>query len=523
MHWSDHYNRAKLFLTKGRPSLCLKYIDQYLGNHDSHFVNVLRGEAMWRCGGWAQLADLDVAMYPVGTGSTGQEQTMFPPHWVPSVKDEKRVRARLLCLRGEGRLRMNAENGEAFPNAASDFTAAFELVPKSMSACQRLFCEPLAVLSPVERQHYNTALHESFTIEQQLCQLFDREQYGRVVGLVEERWGGTWPPDRVISVYANSLLFCQNKLKLYTLAQDLINHRPDSAMTWYTVGLHYCGQGKEEEMRRYWLKGISKEDDSVPCWIGLGHSYSQAGDHDLAVNAYMAAAHHYAVGSAWPRLFLASEYVRCRRTGLAEPILASISGWWGSEGDCQVYLNEVAVCKAQSRDYRAALSAINRAIDSTSSTSSSTASTMLKSLLINRLHITLASLTDQQQQQQTARSTLALAHSTALHLHSLHPADPKIKKIRAFTAELCYRMSPKNNHEQLGQAVSFYEDYCEAVKGGDRWAVEQLARLRAVSSSSTVGEKGKNFDLTRYLQPAATTSGELEAEMDTEMELDESF
>src|SRR4029453_18714196 len=105
------------------------------------------------------------------------------------------------------------------------------------------------------------------------------------------------PPDRIIPIYVNALLFKGDKQKLFQTAQRCVQESPDAGSTWYAVGLHYCGQGKEEDMRRYWLKGISKDDSCVPCWIGLGHSYGQAGDHDLAVNAYMAAAHHYAVGS----------------------------------------------------------------------------------------------------------------------------------------------------------------------------------------------------------------------------------
>lgn len=496
MHWSDHYNRAKLILAKGRAAQCLYYMEQYLSNTDNHYVNILKGEAMKKCGKFEQLADLDVAVYPLNAST---EPSQFPPHWIPMVKDEKRIRARLLCLRGEGRLRVNAEQPNSYPNAANDYVAAHELVPRSVTACQKLFCEPFAVLPPPERA--TTNLHDSFTVEQQLWQKFDNECYNEVVTAVEQRWG-TLPPDRLVSVYANALLFQQERLKLYNLAQQAVKLRPDSSNTWYAVGLHYCGQGREEEMRKYWLKGICKEDSSVPCWIGLGHSYGQAGDHDLAVNAYMAAAHHYAVGSPWPRLFLASEYVRCRRTALAEPILAELSNWIGQDPS---FLNELAVCKAQSRDYRSAMEAINLAVEKCNRQSSP----LPRSVLINRLHITLASLTDQDCRHSPLR-TLDTALLYAQELMQVSPKDDvKVLKIRAFTGELCHRLSPKSR-DMLSKAVQYYEEYCGVAK--DKWAMDQLNRLRGLSQNHN--HSSTSFDLTRYLPASSSTIDDVDMEID---------
>lgn len=497
MHWSDHYNRAKLILAKGRAAQCLSFIEHHLSSVDNHFVNILRGEAMKKCGYYGKLADLDVAIYPI---TSTDNMSQFPPHWIPMVKDEKRVRARLLCLRGEGRMRVNAEEPNSFPNAANDYISAHELVPKSVTACQRLFCEPFAVLPPPDR---NTAtLHDSFVIEQDLWKQFDLEQYDKVVGAVESRWGLN-PPDRLLCIYANSLLFQQDRLKLYNLAQQSIKCRPDSANTWYAVGLYYCGQGREDEMRKYWLKGISKEDNNVACWVGLGHSYGQAGDHDLAVNAYMAAAHHYAVGSPWPRLFLASEYVRCRRTTLAEPILKELSNWIGQDPS---FLNEFAVCKAQSRDYKTAMEAISQAIDLCPNNPS-----FLHALLMNRLHILLASLTDQECRQSPLR-TLDTALMFADQLHQSRPNDVKVSKIRAFTGELCHRLSPKSKELQT-RAIQYYEEYC--AESNDKWAVDQLNRMKAKSDVSvSLQNSSSSLDLTRYLPTSSSILEDVDMEID---------
>lgn len=465
-HWSDYYQRAKYYLQKGRAAQCLSLLDQCQA--ENSMINILRGEALLRAQRYSELAELNVNL--ILNQSSTLDPSMFPPNWIPLVKDEKRIKARLLCLQGTGRFRMNAEQTDLYADFASTFRQAREVSPRCASACRMLYCEPTAILPPPSRNEND--LHDAFKREQELWAMFDGGELGAVMEQVERRWGES-PPERIVPVYANCLLFKGEKVKLYNLAQRCVQWCPDAATTWYAVGLHYCGQGREEEMRKYWLKGLSKDEGCVPCWVGLGHSYSQAGDHDLAVNAYMAAAHHYAVGSPWPRLFLASEYVRCRRTHLAEPILKELGVWMGDEPQ---FLNELAVCMAQLKEYRGALAVVDKAL------TLPCPDHLRSALIINKLHVLLISLTETDERIGSPMKIIDTA-MTCLEEIEKHPSPEdgksvkRVAKLKAFILELATRLSP-NSSSILEKAIKAYQEYVAMEK--DRWAVDQLARLKGM-------------------------------------------
>ena len=95
---------------------------------------------------------------------------------------------------------------------------------------------------------------------------------------------------------------------LFMLAHDLVEQDPQSATTWYAVGLWYFSGKRWGEARRYLrcvpvsslLKGLGPQLSTskanlidsrfAPAWIAFAHSFAYEGEHDNAITAYSTSA-----------------------------------------------------------------------------------------------------------------------------------------------------------------------------------------------------------------------------------------
>ena len=99
--------------------------------------------------------------------------------------------------------------------------------------------------------------------------------------------------------------------KLFILAHELVDREPESATSWYAVGVWYLTQKKWPEARTYFrcahisdlirLRGsFTNSKTSLmdprfgPAWIAFAHTFAFEGEHDHAVTAYSTCARMFA-------------------------------------------------------------------------------------------------------------------------------------------------------------------------------------------------------------------------------------
>lgn len=99
--------------------------------------------------------------------------------------------------------------------------------------------------------------------------------------------------------------------KLFILAHELVDREPESATSWYAVGVWYLTQKKWPEARTYFrcvhisdtigLRGSFMTSKTSlmdprfgPAWIAFAHTFAFEGEHDHAVTAYSTCARMFA-------------------------------------------------------------------------------------------------------------------------------------------------------------------------------------------------------------------------------------
>ena len=90
--------------------------------------------------------------------------------------------------------------------------------------------------------------------------------------------------------------------KLFILAHELVDREPESATSWYAVGVWYLTQKKWSDARTYfrcasipiyrfrnsfiYSKTSLMDPRLGPAWIAFAHTFAFEGEHDHAVTAY---------------------------------------------------------------------------------------------------------------------------------------------------------------------------------------------------------------------------------------------
>ncbi|GAA98873.1 uncharacterized protein L969DRAFT_88912 [Mixia osmundae IAM 14324] len=108
--------------------------------------------------------------------------------------------------------------------------------------------------------------------------------------------------------------------RLFILAHDLVDRLPDSAISWYAVGLWYYAGRRWEESRRYFGKSVLLDNRFGPAWLAFAHSYALEGEHDQATTAYSTAQRHFQ-GTHVPLLCIGMQHLQLGNNDLAEEYL----------------------------------------------------------------------------------------------------------------------------------------------------------------------------------------------------------
>lgn len=103
---------------------------------------------------------------------------------------------------------------------------------------------------------------------------------------------------------------------LFLLSHQLIETDPDSAISWYAVGVYYYLGTHYHECRRYFSKASLMDPRFQPAWIAFGHSFAMEGEHDSAITAYSTASRLFP-GTHLALLYIAMQHIQLANNNLA--------------------------------------------------------------------------------------------------------------------------------------------------------------------------------------------------------------
>uniref|UniRef100_A0A0A9YB07 Cell division cycle protein 16 n=1 Tax=Lygus hesperus TaxID=30085 RepID=A0A0A9YB07_LYGHE len=148
---------------------------------------------------------------------------------------------------------------------------------------------------------------------------------------------------------------CMVELKkgnaLFYLAHDLVDLRPDLAVSWFAVGCYYYLKGKTDPARRYLGKATSIDRLFGPAWLTYGHSFAIENEHDQAMAAYFKAS-QLMKGCHLPLLYIGLECGLTNNIKLAEKFFLQASSIAPMD---PFVIHEKGVVAYQNNDYTTAL------------------------------------------------------------------------------------------------------------------------------------------------------------------------
>ncbi|CAG8601544.1 24800_t:CDS:10 [Dentiscutata erythropus] len=150
----------------------------------------------------------------------------------------------------------------------------------------------------------------------------------------------------------------REKNKLFLFAHELVEHSPDKAITWFSVGCYNFLIGQNDEARRYFTKASTMDSHCGPAWVGFGHTFAIESEHDQAITAYSTAAKLYP-GSHLPTLFIGMQHLQAKNLLSAEEYLLTSSQICESD---PLVLNELGVLYFQKFKYSESVESFKKAL-----------------------------------------------------------------------------------------------------------------------------------------------------------------
>lgn len=90
--------------------------------------------------------------------------------------------------------------------------------------------------------------------------------------------------------------------RLFILAHELVDKEPESAMSWYSVGVWYLVASKWREAKQYLSKTTIMDSRHAPGWIAFAHTFAKEGEHEHAITAYSTCARLFRGWALSPKL-----------------------------------------------------------------------------------------------------------------------------------------------------------------------------------------------------------------------------
>ncbi|KAG0025965.1 anaphase promoting complex subunit cdc16 [Podila clonocystis] len=160
-------------------------------------------------------------------------------------------------------------------------------------------------------------------------------------------------PMHLVSLYELDL-----KNDLFSIAHELVDLHPKSAVAWFAVGVYYYLTNNMIEARRYFGKASSIDPHFGPAWIGFGHSFAAEGEHDQAISAYATSSKLFQ-GSHLGSMYIGMQHLQQNNVLLAQKYFTGCLTICDTD---PVLLNEVAVMNFNLGQYDEALDYLHRAL-----------------------------------------------------------------------------------------------------------------------------------------------------------------
>ncbi|KAH8100117.1 TPR-like protein [Cristinia sonorae] len=155
--------------------------------------------------------------------------------------------------------------------------------------------------------------------------------------------------------------------KLFILAHELVEHEPESHISWYAVGVWYMSVKKYSDARTYFSKTSLMDPRFSPAWIAFAHTFALEGEHDHAVTAYSTCSRMFN-GSHLPLMFIGMEQIILSNPQQADEALDAAHAM--CEGD-PLLANERGVMAFNHGRYEEAMALFQEAINLAQVTQSS--------------------------------------------------------------------------------------------------------------------------------------------------------
>lgn len=195
-------------------------------------------------------------------------------------------------------------------------------------------------VAEAERHYYACNYTECFKITQEI--------------LEEDPYHTTCLP-----IHIAGLVELKKTNALFYLAHDLVDIRPDLAVSWFAVGCYYFLKGKTDPARRYLGKATSLDRLFGPAWLAYGHSFAIENEHDQAMAAYFKAS-QLMKGCHLPLLYIGLECGLTNNNRLAEKFFSQAQTIAPED---PFVLHEMGVTAFQNTDYHEALKYFEQALE----------------------------------------------------------------------------------------------------------------------------------------------------------------
>lgn len=156
----------------------------------------------------------------------------------------------------------------------------------------------------------------------------------------------------VLPVHVCSMVRLDLRSELFSLAHQLVEEYPSTAVSWYVVGCYYHLIGDFENARRYFSKATTLNHRFVPAWVGFGHAFAAQDESDQAMAAYRTASRLFP-GSHIPWLGIGMEYLRTNHLHLALQYIRQAQEICPTD---PLVLHELGVLHFHEGEYEAAVS-----------------------------------------------------------------------------------------------------------------------------------------------------------------------
>ncbi|EIM21594.1 TPR-like protein [Wallemia mellicola] len=291
---------------------------------------------------------------------------------------------------------------------------------------------------------------------------------------------------------------------LFLLSHELVETDPDSAISWYAVGVYYYLGEKYVDARRYFSKSSLMDPRFEAAWIGFAHAFAMEGEHDQAITAYSTCSRLFP-GTHLPLLYIGMQHIQLANNNLASNFLQ------GSLSICDqdpLIWHESAVVAYYNQEYEKSIVLFNKTLtligDNTDKSWYSThlglGQAYRKTRQYNNSKDQLLKALDLNPNCVVALSTLGIIHNyldeieESIEIYhkslSIQPGDAMTTELLKLAVNSNLNITSANNFKRLPSAFTKPTNNIEYLDKSQQHTISM------VDDSSIIDNTNSNIDIT---------------------------